>query len=450
MNQYRMKQSAPFGSFFDAVSVGLAAIDIGSGKFVRVNPAFCTICGYSDVELLNGMTFIDITLEDDRQLNLESHRQLLAGTIDSYTIEKRYRRKDGTVVCVRVWSAIERDPIGGDDRIAAVITDITHEKRLEDRLLVAQQVAQIGTWDWDIASNIANCSKSYFGLYGLPPDSQPPSYEEWLSCIHPDDRARVAGSMQRASAGNAYTDEFRVVWPDGTIRWLAARGILECDAGGTPIRMVGANIDITAQKQREDELHSLRREMAHRMANSLALISSSLRLQRSKSTDEAKILDSVARRINAVSHIQQRLDYTSVQDEIDIDRYLAAVCNDLRLAFFESDRRTFIVMATSGLQLSRDRAVAIGLIATELVLNALKYAHDEEQSGNIFVAFTSEGRGFRLVVGDDGIGLNAEFVPEASSGMGMEIIKSQVKRIGGRLEIDRAPPGVRFVICAAA
>jgi PAS domain S-box-containing protein len=442
-----------FHAFFQAASVGLGEADATAGRLVSVNPALCQMLGYSAEELLSGMTFLELTYEPDRKANLDKHRQLLSGAIDSYTIEKRYVRKDGTILWARLWAAMVNTESEQPRRVAAVISDITQQKWAEQRLRVAQEIGQIGMWDWDICANRAVCSVSYYALYGLSPEKGLPSYEDWSSCIHPDDRARATEAIRRAldrrAADGHYVDEFRVMWPDGTIRWLAARGIVERDSEGNPARMFGANIDITSQKDREQQLVMLRQELAHRVANSLAIVASMVRMERRLSQSEtgaAAALDSLAQRISAISLVQRKLELSADYSEVEVDALLTDLCRDLQEAFFDDGRRSLSVKASSGVRLNHNSAVSLGLIVTELVLNALKHAHSEDGHGDICIQFQHEDSGYSLMVGDDGAGLPADFRLETSGGMGMNIVRSQVRSIGGRLTVDAAPPGVRFIV----
>jgi PAS domain S-box-containing protein len=446
------QESTDFQAFFQAVSVGQGEADATAGQLVSVNPALCQMLGYSAEELLSGMTFLELTYEPDREANLNQHRQLLSGEIDNYTIEKRYVRKDGTLLWARLWAAMVNTGSEQPRRVAAVISDMTQQKWAEQRLRLAQEIGQIGTWDWDICANRATCSDSYYALYGLSPKMSLPSYEDWNSCIHPDDRARateaIRHALERRAAGGHYFDEFRVIWPDGTIRWLAARGIFERDANGNPARMFGANIDITAQKEREQHLVMLRQELAHRVANSLAIVASMVRMERRLSQSEtgAAALDSLAQRISAISLVQRKLELSADYSEVEVDALLTDLCRDLRDAFFNDGRRSLSVRASSGVRLNHNVAVSLGLIVTELVLNALKHAHSEDGHGNVCVQFQRDSSGYILTVGDDGAGLPADFRLETSGGMGMNIVRSQVRSIGGRLTVDAAPPGVRFIV----
>jgi len=132
---------------------------------------------------------------------------------------------------------------------------IAEHERGQQRLELAQAVAGIGTWDWDIAAGQTHCSSGYGPLYGLTPGDLAPPFEQWLERIYPEDRARVHEGLTQALRHTDHFDaEFRVVWPDGTVHWLYARGQVFRDSRGNPIRVIGVNMDISERKRAEARL----------------------------------------------------------------------------------------------------------------------------------------------------------------------------------------------------
>ncbi len=154
------------------------------------------------------------------------------------------------------------DEGGRPARLIGVSIDITERKRAEEalrlsqeRLELAQEVAGIGTWDWDIGANETHCSSGYGPLYGLPPGDLGPPLERWLELIYPEDRDRIRERLDRALTGaDHFNDEFRVVWPDGTIHWLYGKGQVFRNTQGETIRMIGINVDIGERKRAEAAL----------------------------------------------------------------------------------------------------------------------------------------------------------------------------------------------------
>jgi two-component system sensor kinase FixL len=133
----------------------------------------------------------------------------------------------------------------------------------EERMTLATEAGGVGTWMWNIARNQVWGSERWRHLFGFAPDVAL-SLEDVVQRIHPEDGATVEREVRRAVEDRGdYAGEYRVVWPDGTQRWLAARGRAYSDAHGKAVRMVGAAIDITARNQAETEATLQRNELAH-------------------------------------------------------------------------------------------------------------------------------------------------------------------------------------------
>lgn len=133
-----------------------------------------------------------------------------------------------------------------EQRVAERTKEIAEK---EQALRMAQEVAQVGTFNWHIAANKHIWTPELEKLYGIPEGSFKGTYEEWKNLVHPDDLERAKNAIQTALKDGSFSSEWRVIWPDGTIHWLGARGQVHKDASGTPERMIGINIDITKEKE---------------------------------------------------------------------------------------------------------------------------------------------------------------------------------------------------------
>ncbi len=128
-------------------------------------------------------------------------------------------------------------------------------QRSEQRLIEAQRISGVGSYDFEIATNTNIWSDQLYRIYGREPQSFNASYEVFLSMLHPDDREHVMAVHQHSLETNSpFEMEERVVWPDGQVRTLASWGEVVADEAGTPLRMVGICWDITEQRAVEEKL----------------------------------------------------------------------------------------------------------------------------------------------------------------------------------------------------
>jgi PAS domain S-box-containing protein len=258
-----------FRAIFSQAAVGIAQTGV-DGKWLLLNDRFCEILGYTQDEL-RGKTFVDVTHPDDRQVSLTAVCRLLAGEISWWSTEKRYIHKEGAIVWARLWLSLVRDQDNRPQYFISVVEDITEriqgERALRDseqRLMLAQSAAHMGLWERDLRTNVKTISGEYAKLYGLAPDHPALTYEEWLSLIHPDDRERLEIDIQASiERTGSWDTEFRVVRPDGSVRWLLTKGTVFLDDSGEPVRRAGVNLDITERKQIEAAL----RESEQRFRN---------------------------------------------------------------------------------------------------------------------------------------------------------------------------------------
>ena len=131
-------------------------------------------------------------------------------------------------------------------------------KSLTNRLLLATTSADMGIWDWNIKNNELIWDERMCRLYKINPVNFGSVYQEWISSLHPDDQERVNEEIQLAVKGKKlYDTEFRILWSDQSVRYIRATGMLEVDAGGNAVRMMGLNWDITPQKEKERHLKLL-------------------------------------------------------------------------------------------------------------------------------------------------------------------------------------------------
>jgi len=206
---------------------------------------------------------------------------------------------------------------------------------------------------------------------------------------------------------------------------------------------VHASRDRYAALAAEREL--LLREVNHRVGNSLQIIASLLHLQANSATqDDVKAaLTNAMGRVAAVAQVHRRL-YTS-QDlkSVLLNQYLDALLDDLRRSA-EGNRMSRLTLKAEPIEIDPDRAVAIGIIANELVMNAVKYAYPDG-AGPIHVDLRGDGNDIVLSISDDGVGTNGKSDPR-STGMGQRIVSAMATKLEASVERDPDHTGTRIVL----
>jgi two-component sensor histidine kinase len=193
------------------------------------------------------------------------------------------------------------------------------------------------------------------------------------------------------------------------------------------------------------EREMLLREVNHRVGNSLQIIASLLHLQASSAAqDEVKAaLTNAMGRVAAVAQVHRRL-YTS-QDlkSVVLNQYLDSLLEDLRRSA-EGNRMSRLTLKAEPIEIDPDRAVAIGIIVNELIMNAVKYAYPEG-AGPIYVELKALDEDLLLTISDDGVGLNVKVDPR-STGMGQRIVSAMASKLEANVERDPGHSGTRIVL----
>jgi diguanylate cyclase (GGDEF)-like protein/PAS domain S-box-containing protein len=245
---------------FEQAGVGIVHASF-DGRYLRCNSRFAEIIGYSREEI-PGMSFLQTTLSGDQAESESIFQQFACGATDGSIYEKRYRRKDGSLVWMKLTVSLQRDSEGRPLHLIAMVEDIDARKQAEaslqeatERLTLAVRAGGGGIFDYDIVNDSLIWDEQQFRLYGIPPDRFGGAFETWRNGLHPDDLQRAEEEFNAALRGEKeFNTEFRVVWPDGSIHHLRALALVKRDAAGNALRMVGTNWEITDQKHAEARL----------------------------------------------------------------------------------------------------------------------------------------------------------------------------------------------------
>ena len=243
-------------TIFEASPIGIVTYK-ESGEVISANPAAATIVG-ATIEQVRKQNFRKLKSWEQSGL-LEAASAALASNE-----ERRIEVHDVSSFGKESWFVAHFVPFThqGRKELLALLTDVTERKFAEEQLIktcerldLATSAAHLGIWDWDIRKNELVWDDRMYELYGIKREDFCGAYEAWLAGIHPDDRDASNEVSQQAQRGEReYDTEFRVVWPDGTIRHLKAHGLIIRDPSGKPLRMTGINYDITERKRAEEAL----------------------------------------------------------------------------------------------------------------------------------------------------------------------------------------------------
>lgn len=245
-----------------------------AGTALYASPAARRLFG-DDARDMLGASYLDVIHPKDYPFASQLLRDVAAEPGASRSALYQVRARDGG------WRAIEATWSNrlDDPAIAAIVVnarDVTEDERSvsavrasQERLELAQRAGGIGTFEWDIANGQIYWTPELEALYGVPAGGFEGTLDGFMRYVHPDDHDVAASLIGAALAGQGpYDAEFRIVWPDGTVRWMRARGDVFFDGARRPVRMVGLNIDITDRKVLDNNLRYL--------AQASKLLSSSL------------------------------------------------------------------------------------------------------------------------------------------------------------------------------
>jgi two-component sensor histidine kinase len=261
--------------------------------------------------------------------------------------------------------------------------------------------------------------------------------------------------LMATATGNAAVEgyEFELKRGDRSPRCLLAKAHKLNFSADCEVRLLLTVVDITTARDSErmkerlvQEKAILMQELQHRVANSLQIIASVLlQSARRVASDETKVhLHDAHHRVMSVAAVQQQLA-TSQLGDVELRPYFTQLCASIGASMIaDHDQITLGVTADDSL-VPADVSVSLGLIVTELVINALKHAFPEGRGGHIGVDYHARGPNWTLLVGDDGVGMAAG-AESAKAGLGTTIVEALAKQLHARVQVTGKSPGTEVRI----
>ncbi len=235
------------------------------GTIQFVNQAYCRYFGIQYEDII-GRSYEPVVFEADREM-IANLLQTINAENPTVTIENRVI-VNGEIRWTQWNNRMLFDAQGQATEFQAVGRDITALKQTEDqlrtlskRLTLAVRSGGFGIWEYDFVQEKQIWDDRMYELYGITPEDFGSSFDTWLDYIHPDDQDQLLATIQQVLEGKEYDAEFRIVRPDGDIRFLKAYGSVERDDQGQPIRITGVNFDVTESRQTEETLKNYAREV---------------------------------------------------------------------------------------------------------------------------------------------------------------------------------------------
>jgi two-component system, cell cycle sensor histidine kinase and response regulator CckA len=410
-------------------------------------------------------------------------RQVLDG--GTHRLDWRIRDRNGG------WRWLETSaapvPYLGRPHILTISRDVSERKQAEvvrkateERLRLAFEAAKIGTGEMDLRTRTISLSEPMQRVVGLAPGTSTLSFEQWVGrVIHPEDRASVQRAVEKGIAGEPHIAlDYRIVWPDGTVRWAASRATVFYDAEGHATRIIGAIMDITERKRLEEQLRQAQKMeavghlaggVAHDFNNLLTIISGSseMLLQRLPPDDPVRDLVADIRQAGnrAADLTQQLLAFSRrtvlAPELLDLNESVRASEKLLRRLIGEDvELKTLLAQELDPVKVD---PAQLGQVILNLAVNARDAMPtggtltlstrnselDEASSAKTIEALP--GRYVVLGVSDTGSGMTPEvqvrlFEPffttketGKGTGLGLAMVYGVVKQSGGFIAVDSQP-----------
>jgi PAS domain S-box-containing protein len=420
------------------------------GQLLACNPAFVRIMGYESAEQIQTINTAGMYVSSsDRGSFLDALRQN-GKLINS---ELTLVRRDGA----RIHAVENVVGIFSDGQLVEFIGylfDVTEQKKRDAtmRLLAhtMESVTEIATIT-DLEDRFTFVNQSFLQTYGYVPDEVIGKSVSML--WSPNNPPHLLEDILSQSKTGNWRGEVLNRKKDGTEFPLSLKTSQVRDEKGNILGLVGISEDITERKKADEQLRSslrekeaLLREIHHRVKNNLQVISSLLHMQAARSSEEKikSVLEESEHRIRSMALIHEALYRTYSFSALDFGAHLRELVAALTRSYGRPGVNT--TTEVEGVELPIDAAVPCGLIANELITNALKHAFPSQKNGTITVGLNRRSPELvELSVRDDGIGFPSDLDYREMTTMGMNIIESLVQQIDGVMTLDTSK-GTTFVV----
>jgi PAS domain S-box-containing protein len=467
-----------FKTIFEQAALGIANLDINTGRFIEINEKFCELLGYTESEMKE-KDFQSITHPDDLKTDLEFIKKLRSTIIDQYSLEKRYFTKEGKII----WVNLTVTPLlinnnSKEFTVISIVEDITNRKKNEQIISSSQNRMEllINTIDgivWECEPNTFEftfISKKVESILGYTAEEWLASKTFWIDHIYHEDRDNIVNFCSEKVLDNLDHDfEYRMIAKDGSIIWL--RDIVNVvTKNKKAISLRGIMINVTKNKEIEKDLKTsfnLVTEQNERLLNFSYIVSHNLRSHTSnisslisliEITDDTEereemiellklssnSLNETLTNLNEVVSIQTNITLTT--EKINLLDYIETTLVVLS-SQIKTNSITINNLVSSEVEIKYNSAY-LESILYNIISNAIRYSHKERNS-IITIKYYKENDLKVLEIADNGIGIDLEknknkifgmyktfSNSEDSRGIGLFITKNQVEAMGGNITVE--------------
>ena len=316
-------------------------------------------------------------------------------------------------------------------------------REAHERLTLALDVSGLGTWDRDLATNKIAWSEGMYRIFGRRHDQFSGKPDEILSFVHPDDRAAFRKAFDETTHGKTtgFDQEFRIVRPDGEIRWVLRRAQLIRAEDGRPVSMLGVALDMTERRDREDHIAFLMRELAHRSKNLVAVIQAIAHQTARHSDKISDFTERFSARLVSLSRTQDLLTGKDRKGAL-----LEDIVHTQIGPFVEGEGKRLSVRGPR-VVLDEPATQSIGLALHELATNAAKYGALSVPQGRVTIEWELAGKsGEACPLQLRWRERNGPKVQEpARKGFGHIVMeRTLADSLQGEVKLDFAPHGLRW------
>ena len=256
----------------EAIELSLAAglvLSDDKGRILLVNPAFSSMTGWSGGELTGRIPPYPYWPEEEIPEISKAFALAIAGQTPPQGFELKFRRKDGSLfdVLIKVAPLLDSNDVqlgwlGAVTDISAIQRTRRELQTTNERLRIAQDVAEFGIWDWAPVTDTLHWDRQSFALFGYPEATDP--QEVWSKVLNEAEQERLTYEIKRliATGGTSGQDRIRAQWPDGTVHDILSTYVILRDETGRGIRVLGINRDVTSELEEERELHIANERLA--------------------------------------------------------------------------------------------------------------------------------------------------------------------------------------------